>query len=94
MSEIPRSQFVGMGELRANLSKLLDVLEEEDQELVITRDGKPLAVIVGLNKYLEIEQALREFSDPEFVERLFESRNEIRTGKGIVAEEVFEQKHL
>ena len=94
MSEIPRSQFVGMGELRANLSKLLDVLEEEDQELVITRGGKPLAVIVDLNKSLEIEQALREFSDPEFVERLFESRSEIRTGRGIVAEEVFEQKHL
>ena len=94
MTEIRRSQFVGVSELGANLSKLLDVLQEENQDIVITRQGKPAAVIVGLEKYLEIEQALREFSDPEYVESLFESRAEIREGNGVPAEEVFEQKHL
>lgn len=92
--EIGGSQFIEMRELRAYLCKLLDVLEEEEQEIVIARDGAPVAVIVGLDKYLEIQQAFREFSDPKYVVSLFESRAEIREGNGVPAEEVFEQKRL
>ena len=94
MIEILKDQFVGMHELRKNLSKILDALQEEGQEIVITRQGKPAAVIVELDKYLEIQQALREFSDPEYIDSLFESRKEIREGKGIAAEEVFREKGL
>ena len=94
MTEILRSQFVGMHELRKNLSKLLDALQEEGQEIVITRQGKPAAVIVDLEKYLEVQQALREFSDPMYLESLLEARREIREGKGIVVEEVFDERGL
>ena len=94
MTEIRGSKFIEMRELRTDLCKLLDVLQEENHDIVITRQGKPAAVIVGLDKYLAIQQALREFSDPKYVESLFESRAEIREGNGVPAEEVFEQKHL
>ncbi len=94
MTEILRSQFVGMHELRKNLSQLLDALVEEGREIVVTRQGKPAAVIVDLEKYLEVQQALREFSDPMYIESLFESRTEIREGKGIAAAEVFNEKGL
>ena len=50
MTEILRSQFVGMHELRKNLSQLLDALEEDGREIVVTRQGKPAAVIVDLEK--------------------------------------------
>src|SRR3970040_1936922 len=89
MSEILRSRFVGMHELRKNLTKLLDDLREEGQEVVITRQGKPTAVIVDMDKYLEVQQALKEFSDPEYLASLLEAKRDIRQGKGIPAEDVF-----
>ena len=94
MAEILRSRFVGMHELRKELTKLLEALKEEGQEVVITRQGKPTAVIIDVEKYLEVQQALREFSDPEYLAELLEARREIREGKGVPAEEVFKRKGL
>jgi antitoxin YefM len=94
MHELLRSQFVGMHELRKNLAQLLESLHEEGREIVVTRQGKPTAVIVDLDRYLEAQEALREFSDPEYLRSLLDARREIREGKGVPAEEVFAQKGL
>jgi len=94
MVELLRTHFVGMHELRKDLTKLLEALQEEGQEVVITRQGKPMAVIVDLEKYLEVQQAMREFSHPEYLANLLEAKREIREGKGVPAEEVFRQKGL
>lgn len=94
MKEILRSRFVGMHELRKNLSKLLQDLAEEGQEIVITRQGKPAAVIMDVEKYLEAQEALKEFSDPGYLTALLEAKMEIRRGEGVPAEEVFREKGL
>lgn len=94
MNKILKSHFVGMHELRKNLPKILQELAEEGQEVVITKQGKPTAVIINIEKYLEVQEALKEFSDPQYLAELFEARQEIRSGKGIPAEEVFRHKGL
>ena len=83
-----------MHELLKNLSKLVKTLEEEGREIVVTRQGKPAAVIVNLERYLEMQQALNEFCDPTYLKSLFEGRCEIRQGRGIVVEEVFDERGL
>lgn len=92
MIDLLRSQFVGVHELRTKLPKLLDALHEEGTEVVITRRGKPAAVIVDVEHYLEVQEALKEFSDPSYLASLLAARDEIQQGKGIPAEEVFRQK--
>lgn len=92
MQELLRSQFVGMHELRTRLPKLLDALHEEGTEVVITRQGKPAAVIVDVERYLEVQEAMKEFSDPGYLRELLSAREEIRHGRGVPAEEVFLQK--
>ena len=94
MMEILKARFMGTHELRKNLTKVLEALEKEGQEVVITRQGKPAAVIMDVEKYLEVQQALKEFSDPNYLVSLLEAKKEIREGKGVVAEEVFRQKGL
>ncbi|MCC7352842.1 MAG: type II toxin-antitoxin system Phd/YefM family antitoxin [Anaerolineae bacterium] len=94
MTEILKSQFVGMHELRKNLTRLLRDLEEEGREVVITRQGKPAAVIIEVEKYLEVQQALKELSDPAYLADLLEAKKEIHEGKGVPADEVFRQKGL
>ncbi len=83
IAETLRSHFVGMHELRKNLTKLLEALQEEGQEVVITRQGKAMAVIIAVEKYLEVQQALKELSDPEYLASLLQARKEIREGKGV-----------
>jgi prevent-host-death family protein len=94
MVEILKHPFVGVHELRKNLTKLLASIKEDEIEVVITQQGKPVALLMDVEKYMEIEQALKEFSDPEYLVDLLEARREIREGKGIPAEQVFAKKGL
>lgn len=89
MNELLRSRFVGMHELRQRLPQFLDALNAEGQEVVITRQGKPAAVIVDLERYLKVQEALKEFSDPAYLRTLLAAREEIRAGNATDAEEVF-----
>jgi prevent-host-death family protein len=83
-----------MQDLEQRLPELLDRLATEGQELIITRNGKPTAVIVDIERYREVQQALREFSDPEYLAVLLEARRDVEEGRGIPAEEVFAEKGL
>lgn len=94
MSDLLKSHFVGTHELRRSLTRLLEELHAEGQDIVITRQGKPAAVIVDLEKYLEVQEALKEFSDPEYLRALLESKREIQEGRGMAAEAIFEKKGL
>lgn len=94
MEELLRTHFVGTNELRKHLKELLDDLRKEGEELVVTKQGKPVAVILEVEKYLEIQEALREFSDPAYLAELLEAKKEFAEGKGIAAEKVYEEKGL
>ncbi len=94
MINLLKSRFMGTHELRKNLTKVLEYLEKEGQEVVITRLGKPAAVIIDVGKYLEMQEALKESSNPEYLADLLEARKEIREGQGVAAEEMFRQKGL
>jgi len=87
-------QSVESRELGENIEQVLASLEAEGEDLVITTDGKPTAVVVDMEKYLEMQEALREFSDPAFVAGLLEARAEIRAGTGVRADDVFRKKGL
>lgn len=80
MFNLLRSRFMGTHELRKNLTKVLEDLEKEGQEVVITRLGKPAAVIIDVGKYLEMQEALKESCYPEYLADLLEARKEIREG--------------
>ena len=53
-----------------------------------------MAILVDIDKYREMREAIREFSDPDYLQALFQAREEIRRGDGVPAEEVFRRKGL
>ncbi len=94
MLGLVRNPFVGVHELRKNLTSLLASVRENGSEVVITHQGKPVAILIGVEKYLEMKEAISEFSDPEYLEKVLEAKREICEGKGIPAEAIFKNKHL
>jgi len=88
MLDLLKNPFVGVHELRRSLTELLTGIREQGQDLVVTLNGKPVAVLIDVERYLEMQEALKEFSDPEYLAALLEAREEIKAGKGIPLEEV------
>jgi len=93
--EIP---FVGAYELRKSLPVLLGRLQKKNEEMVVTRKGKPAAMLLSLKKYTEmkmlneeLEEAIRELADKDYLKELLAAKKEIRAGKGKKVKEFFKE---
>jgi prevent-host-death family protein len=78
---------VALSDVTEDLPKYLRLAEEE--EVVITKDGKPAGVLIGFKSEDDwLEFQLEE--DPRFLQRIEASRQSLREGKGVRLEDVEE----
>ncbi len=94
MLNIIENPFVGVHELRKELPQLLKRVHEEGTDIVVTQQGKPVAILLSVERYLEMRESIRDLSDPQYVQELIAARREIDEGKGIPAEEVYREAGL
>ena len=78
---------VALSDVTEDLPKYLRLAEEE--EVVITKDGKPAGVLIGFKSEDDwLEFQLEE--DPRVLQRIEASRQSLREGKGVRLEDVEE----
>lgn len=76
--------------LRPRLLQCVSRAEKLGQEYVITKNGKPSAVIINFNDWESLKETRAILSDPATVRRIKKSRSYFRrSGKGKRIEEVF-----
>jgi prevent-host-death family protein len=78
---------VAISKVRDDLPKYLRIAEEED--VVITEDGKPSGVLIGFRSEDDWFDYQLE-NDPRFPRRIEEARQEFREGKGVRLEDIEE----
>lgn len=74
---------VALSEVKNDLSRYLRTAE--DEEVIITRHGKPAGVLRGFASEDEWFE-YRLLNDPLFLKRIEKARKDIRAGKGISIE--------
>ena len=97
-ADIIRSTFIGAFELRKNLTTLLNKLQKRKEEIVVTQNGKPAAMLLSLDKYLEmkelndeLEEALKELSNKEYIKSMIAEVESVKSGKGKKASKLFKE---
>ena len=76
---------VALNEVKDDLSKYLRLAENE--EIIITRHGKPAGVLIGFaNEEDWFDYRLEH--DPRFLQRIERSRQSLRAGRGVKLEDV------
>ncbi len=80
---------VSVTECRAHLSAYLDETETSGPA-VITRNGKPVAVLLAMQDEDEIERMILAYS-PKFQRILQTAEQQIQAGKGIPHEEFWQE---
>ena len=85
MSEIlynlDMARVVPFTDARATLSDLLDLVESEQEHVVITRQGKPVAILMSVGEWESWEETIDVLSDPEAMEALRESEEDVKAGR-------------
>jgi prevent-host-death family protein len=76
---------VSLSKIKGELSRFLR--EAETEEIVITRNGKPAAVLIGFaSDHDWFDYQLQ--NDPRFLRRIERSRQSLREGHGVKIEDV------
>jgi prevent-host-death family protein len=82
------ARTVPFTDARAHLTELLDEIEEIHEHVVITRNGRPAAVVMSQDEYESLIETLEVLSDPELMAALAESDEDIAAGRVRPWEEV------
>jgi prevent-host-death family protein len=76
--------------VKTHLPELLDGVSEREDEIVVTRNGTPAAVILNFAEYERFKETLDVLSDPGLLRQIQRSRAFYAKGRhGLSFEEVF-----
>ena len=79
-----------IAEVMARLPELVAGVEEREEEIVVTRKGKPAAVLMNYTEYERLKETLDVLSDPDVMKQIHQSqRFYAGGGRGLSFEDVF-----
>jgi prevent-host-death family protein len=84
------ARILSISEAKMKLGELVAGLEAGAEEVVITRNGRPAAILMAPEAYEALQETLSILSDPEAVEQIRRARAYFATGqRGLSLDEVF-----
>lgn len=82
------SETLPLADIKAHLSEIVDRVERHHERIVLTRNGRPAAILVSPGDLEALEDTLELLADPRARAEIERARQEIARGKGIRAEEL------
>jgi antitoxin YefM len=82
------TRIVPFTEARARLTELLDDVGERHEHVVITRNGRPVAVVVSPEEWEALEETVEILQDEELLVALRESEEDVQAGRLFSLDEV------
>jgi antitoxin YefM len=82
------ARIVPFTEARARLTELLDQVEAQQEHLIITRKGRPAAVVLSAQEYEALEETLEILDDEETLDALRQSERDVQAGRLSTLDEV------
>ena len=78
--EVRRQNMAPLTEARDRLSEIVDEVSTTGSDLVITKHGRPTAVVVGYDEYEALLETLNILSDAETMAALAEAAEDVALG--------------
>jgi antitoxin YefM len=70
-----------LADAKNRLSEVIDRLEREHGRVVITKHGRPAAVLLSLDDLESLEETLEVLSDPRLLAELREAESDVQAGR-------------
>ena len=75
------SEQIPLAEVKNHLSEVVDRLEREHGRVIITKHGRPAAVLLSLEDLESLEETLAVMGNPTLVEELREAEDGVAAGQ-------------
>lgn len=84
----PMAKTVPVRDFRSNLSQMLSDVADRRDHVVVTRNGRPAAVLVPIDEYDALEETAEILSDKDALAAIEAGRAEIARGETVTLEEL------
>lgn len=78
-------------EVKANLSKLIEKVDATDEEVVITRNGRPSAVIISIDEFESWKETLAIKASPGLMAEIKKGLRGIKKAKSYTLDELLKE---
>lgn len=79
-----------ISEVKARLPELVAGVQEREEEIIVTRNGRAAAVLLNVDEYERLKATLDVLSDPDLMAQIRRSEKFFASGgRGLSFEEVF-----
>nr|MDT0661127.1 type II toxin-antitoxin system Phd/YefM family antitoxin [Micromonospora sp. DSM 115978] len=82
---------IPLADAKARLSAVLDEVRDTHERVVITRNGRPEAVVMAVSDLEALEETLDLLSTPGVLEQIRQAEADIEAGRAIDASELRRQ---
>jgi prevent-host-death family protein len=83
-------QILPLSEVKIRLSELVSVVEQRDEEITITRNGKPVAMLISADEYAAWKETVQILADAELMQEVRDGIKALqRTKKRYTLDELF-----
>ena len=82
------TETLSLAHIKAHLSEVVDRIELQHDRVILTRNGRPVAVLVSPDDLEALEDTLDLLSDPQALKEIEEAREEISKGQIVDADEL------
>ena len=82
---------ISSADLRKDFVRVLVATQHDAEETMITRSGKPIAILIGMDRWEEIQSILatwEQLQDPENRDKLRSAKADLAAGRVIPHEEI------
>ena len=77
-----------LAEVKKRLSEMVDRVEHHHERVVVTKRGRPAAVLVSPDDLESLEETLDVLSTPGALDEIQKAQHEIDTGQSLSADEL------
>jgi antitoxin YefM len=77
-----------LSHVKAHLSEITDRVEGQQDRVVVTRKGRPAAVLVSPDDLEGLEETLAAMSDPDLMEKIRAGEEAVAAGDAVTLQEL------
>lgn len=82
------AELISLSRARQELDQLIEEARRANRRFVVEVQGKPMAVILGIEEWENIQETLAELNDPEYLDSIRGARREIERGDLVTLKEL------
>lgn len=82
------SETLPLANVKSKFSEMVDRVEHTHGRIIVTRNGRPAAVLISPEELESLEDTFELLSDPEAMKQLDESRRAYDTGHFMTGDEL------